>query len=335
MMHPDCEVVALSGVTRPGRARVLADKLGIPAAYDSYLEMLDGEELDLVSVASSPDQHHPMTIAALERRIPVLCEKPMALNLAEAQAMVDAAERRQLVNAVDFEFRHLPARTRFKELVSAGFLGELVHFQLTQTMGGLERNLARPMSWLWRAESGGGMLGALGSHMIDMLRWFFGDFHSVSGSLTAHVDVRDGQPATADDSFSFLIRMPGKASGLAQFLSHAHHGFGMRLEAFGTQGTLVLTDNELAGARAGETLSTIPVAPRFDVPGVTYPAEMDRHIPAFVVMVDNLVNALKGTGASGPSRDFATFRDGAAVQAVLDAVRESHRTGRWTEVPRA
>lgn len=332
-LHPECEVVALAGVARPGRAQEMAAKLGIPRAYDSYQQMLEQEELDLVSVVSAPNLHHPMTIAALERRIPVFCEKPMALNLAEAQAMADAAERRGLVNAIDFEFRHQPARTHFKELVSEGFLGELVHFSLTYSMGAFERNVARPMGWLWREESGGGMLGALGSHVIDSLRWFFGDINSVCGSLTTHVAERDGERVTADDTFSFLARLGGKATGSVQFLMHAHHGFGMRLEAFGSKGTLVLIDDKvLLAGKQGEALAEVALPATFTVPGVTYPENPDRHIPAFVVMVDNLVQALKGTGAPGPSRQYATFRDGAAVQAVLDAVRRSHKEQRWVDV---
>jgi predicted dehydrogenase len=330
MMHPECEVVALAGVARAGRAAEQAAKLGIPRAYDAYTTMLHEEELDLVSVVSAPNLHHPMAIAALERRVAVLCEKPMAMNLSEAQAMIDAAERRNLVNAVDFEFRYQPARWEFKQLLSEGFIGDLLHFNLTYTMGTFDRNLARPMGWLWQTATGGGMLGALGSHLIDSLRWFFGDIKSVAGSLTAHVDRRDGQPADADDTFSFLARLGGKATGVVQFLSHAHQGFGLRLEAFGTQGTLVLADDkQVLGARAGQSMAELPLRTPVHVPGLTYAPGLDARTIPFVVMVDNLVGAIRGRE---PARPYATFRDGAAVQAVLDAVRKSHAEGRWVDV---
>jgi predicted dehydrogenase len=336
MMHPECEVVALAGVARPGRAQEQAAKLGIPRAYDTYQAMLANEELDLVSVVSAPSMHYAMTIAAQERRLPVLCEKPMAMDLAQAQAMVDAAERRGLLNAINFEFRHVPARTKMKQLIAEGFLGELVHFNLTYTAGGLAQNLARPIGWLWKEETGGGMLGALGSHIIDMLRWYFGDIRSVAGALTSHVDVRSGEPATADDTFSFLARLSGKATGVVQYLSHAHHGFGMRLEVYGTAGTLVLEDpKRLLAGKPGQSLEEVPLPARFDVPGVAYPESMDARLAPFIVMADNLVQALRGTAAPGPSRYLPTFRDGAAVQAVLDAVRRSHREGRWVDVAQA
>jgi predicted dehydrogenase len=333
MMHPECEVVALSGVARPGRAQEQAAKLGIPRAYDSYTAMLENENLDLVSVVSAPNLHHPMTIAALERRIPVLCEKPMAMNLAEAQAMVDAAERRGLVNAIDFEFRYHPARVQFKKLMDEGYIGDLLHFTCTYTMGAFQRNLERPMGWLWRTETGGGMLGALGSHLIDSLRWFFGDLKAVSGMTTAHVDVRDGQPADADDTFSFLAQLGGKATGVVQFLQHAHHGFGLRIEAFGTKGTLVLVDDkQVLGARAGESLAEIPQETQIKLAHLHYPESLDARTYPFVVLVDNLVAALKGAPRSGIGGEFATFRDGAAVQAVLDAVRLSHAERRWVDI---
>lgn len=333
MMHPDCEVVALAGVARAGRAQEQAARLGIPHAYDSFATMLDNEKLDLVSVVSAPFMHHPMTIAALERGIPVLCEKPMALNLDQARAMVAAAESRHLINATNFEFRHQPARTKLKELMEQGFLGDLLHFTLTYTMAGFERNLARPMGWLWQKEKGGGMLGALGSHVIDSLRWFFGDIQSVSGMLTTHVDVREGQPVDADDTFAFLACLAGKSTGVVQFFQHAHHGFGMRLEAYGTRGSIVLVDDrELFAARAGEALAPISLPERFEVPGVNYATQLDpRTIPMFM-MVDNLAHALRGTPNQNPSPNYATLRDGAAVQAVLDAVRRSHDERRWVDV---
>jgi len=334
-LHPACEVVALSGVTRPGRAAQEAAKLGIPKAYDSYKTMLEQANLDLVSVVSAPYLHHEMTLAALERRIPVLCEKPMAMNLAEAQAMVAAAERRGLVHAVDFEFRYHPARLTFKELISQGFLGDLLHFTLTYTIAGLEKNLARPMGWLWKQETGGGILGAFGSHLVDSLLWFFGEIQRVSGMLTTHVDMREGQPADADDTFAFLASLGGKSTGVVQLLMHAHHGFGMRLEAFGTKGSLVLVDDRtvLAG-RAGEAMAEVPVGDRTEVEGVTFPAGLDARTYPFTVMVDNVVRAIRGEPVPGIRGEYATFRDGAAVQAVLDAVRLSHREGRWVDVAR-
>ncbi|HLN64345.1 MAG TPA: Gfo/Idh/MocA family oxidoreductase [Symbiobacteriaceae bacterium] len=335
-MHPEVEVVALAGVARPGRAQEQAAQLGIPRAYNTYTEMLDSEALDLVSVVSAPYLHRPMAIAALERRIPVLCEKPMALNLAEAQAMIDAAERRGLVNAIDFEFRYAPSRVQFKMLMDQGYIGDLLHFTVTYTMPGYERNLARPMGWLWRTETGGGMLGALGSHLVDTLRWFFGDLKAVSGITTAHVDVREGQPADADDTFAFLAQLGGKATGVVQFFQHAHHGFGLRVEAFGTKGTLVLVDdNKVLGARAGESLAEIPLETSIRIEGLTYPEKLDARTYPFVVLVDNLVAALRGNPRTGPRGAYATFRDGAAVQAVLDAVRQSHAERRWVDVAKA
>lgn len=333
-MHPDCEVVALAGVHRAGRAAEHAAKLSIPRAYDNWQEMLEQENLDLVSVASAPHLHHPMSIAALERRIHVLCEKPMAMDLAEAEAMVEAAERRNLVNAIDFEYRHNPARTRFKELVREGFLGDLIHFNNTWSMPLFARVEGWPMGWLWQEETGGGMVGAVASHMVDTVRWLLGEVDSVSAALTTHIERRQGEPVTVEDTFSFLCRMAGgKATGMVQGLLYAHHGFGMRLEAFGTKGSLVIEDDKrLLAGKPGGALEEIPLPARFDVAGVTYPADPGTMLPGFVVLVDNLVQAIRGTAAPGPSREYATFRDGAAAQAVLDAVKRSHREERWIAV---
>jgi len=332
MLHPEWEVVALSGVSRPGRAREQAATLGIASAYDSYLDMLDQERLDLVSVVSSPDKHLAMTLAALERGIAVLCEKPMAMDLTEARTMVQAAEQRHLLGAIDHEFRYIPARTEFKRLIAEGYLGDLLHFTMTYSIGGGDRHASRPMGWLWRAENGGGMLGAIGSHMIDQARWCLGEIRSVQGLLTTHAGIRSGEPVTADDAFAFLARMDGNATGVVQFVTAGHHGFGLRLEAFGTQGTVVLHDQTLYAARAGAPLAEVPVPARFHLPGVAFPDPIDVRTPPFTVMAHNLAVALRGGGPESPVPEYAGFRDGAAIQTVLDAVRRSHTEGRWIDV---
>lgn len=330
-LHPEYEVVALGGVHRPGRAAEQAARLGIARAYDNYLEMLDQENLDLVSVASAPNLHHPMTLAALERRIPVLCEKPTAMNLAEAEAMLDAAERRGLVHAIDHEFRFVPERFRFHQLATEGFLGELVHFTITMWVSGFQRQAPRPYGWLQDAAQGGGFLGALGSHMIDQIRWCFGAIDSVSGKLTTHVTEREGHPVTADDTFSFLCKMAGgNATGCFNLISQAQHGFGIRLEAYGTEGTAVMSPGRLQAARVGEPLADLALPASPDVPGVTFRAGLDHRIPPFTALADRLARALRGETPA----DLPTFRDGVAVQAVMDAVRQSDAEGRWIRVPK-
>lgn len=330
--HPAYDLVALSGVHRPGRAAEQAAKLGIPHAYDDWRAMLQEENLDLVSVVSAPNLHAPMTIAALERGIHVLCEKPTAMNLAEVQAMIDAAERRGLVGMIDHEFRHLSTRTKFKDLVKEGFLGRPLQVNVTWFYGGWERHQTRPMNWLWREETGGGMLGAFGSHMIDTARWLFGEFTAVSGWLGNVLTEREGERVTADDNFAFLAQLAG--GGIASFssLPSAHHGPGFRIEAYGTNGTIVMTEDTVMAGRPGEPLQSVEVPKPFVVEGATYPEGASGQLHAFVILADNLAHAIRGTTPQNPSPETASFRDGAAVQVVLDAVRRSHREQIWVKL---
>jgi predicted dehydrogenase len=94
--HPRTEVVAVSS-GREERAAKTAKDLGIPAHYTNFEKMLDKEKPDLVSIATPPDLHCPMTLAAVSRGIHVLCEKPFALNLDEARRMKEAADRANVI----------------------------------------------------------------------------------------------------------------------------------------------------------------------------------------------------------------------------------------------
>jgi predicted dehydrogenase len=119
--HPRTDVVAVSS-GRAERAEKAARDLGIPAHYTNFEEMLDKEKPDLVGIATPPDLHCPMTLAAVSRGIHVLCEKPFALNFDEARRMKEAADRANVVAMIDYEFRFLPGRAYAAELLRQNFL---------------------------------------------------------------------------------------------------------------------------------------------------------------------------------------------------------------------
>lgn len=334
-MHPATEVVALSSV-RSGRAASEAARLGIPHAFDDWQEMLESMDLDLVSVVTAPHLHYPCTIAALVKGQHVLCEKPFALDLHQAREMYDLANSQGMVHAVNHEFRYLPARQTFKHLIASGVLGEIYQVVVTWTMPAHERFANRPYGWLWDKESGGGMLGALGSHLIDSLQWWFGPITAVNGKLDTRVHLRQGETGmvrvTADDSFRFLCEFGSGTGGIVQFLPLAHHGDGLRVEAYGRNGTLVLRDDrEVLSGHPGGPLLPVELPPMEAIAGVGGSVEQDHHLPMFVVLVDRVARAIRGE----PHEELPTFKTGCQVQAVLDALRQSNREGRLVGVEEA
>jgi predicted dehydrogenase len=318
----DVQVVALTS-GRLERARDVAARFGIPRAFDDYRAMLDQVEVDLVSVVTPPYLHRDMVLEAVHRGVHVLCEKPFAMNAAEAEEMLSAAEQAGVVHAVDHEFRFWPARAALKQLVDQGYLGEPRIVRLTSRSDVRSTAEKAPFDWWSERSRGGGVLGAVGSHWIDTVRWCFGEPHDVTGALDAFVRERraaDGtvQTVTSDDTASVMMRLGPGGVQTSLSVTMAVGPRGSRLEAFGTDGALVMEDDaRVQGAKVGEPLAELPLeAPRF----TAEPGQPPLIVP-FTDLASRIVAAIRGDG----HRDFPTFADGVAVQRALDAVySQSH-----------
>jgi len=169
--HPDAEVVAIADLDE-ARLAEIGDQYGVPNRYATAEEMLAGEALDVVSVATPNKFHRSLTVAALEAGCHVLCEKPMALNAAEAREMLAAAERANRRLMINFSYRFGEQSQALKERVDAGELGEIY---FGRTVWHRRRGLPRFGSWFGqKAISGGGPLIDLGVHRLDLALWLMG-----------------------------------------------------------------------------------------------------------------------------------------------------------------
>ncbi|HET9097902.1 MAG TPA: Gfo/Idh/MocA family oxidoreductase, partial [Candidatus Baltobacteraceae bacterium] len=162
--HPEFEVVALAS---PHSAQRIAKDRNVPHAFLSCEQMLRECELDVVSVAGPPFTHHADVLAALAAGKHVICEKPFALGVEQAQAMLDASKRAGTAAAVMHEFRWVPQRLAVKELIENNHLSPLREIEITQLSNRLRADVERPRSWWFDRACGGGMAGALLSHLID------------------------------------------------------------------------------------------------------------------------------------------------------------------------
>ena len=321
---PGVQLVAVAS-GREERAREVGQQLGIPA-YADYRRMLDEHDLDLVSITTPPYLHHEMALAAIERGRNVLCEKPLAANLAEAREMLAAAERAGVVHAVDHEFRYLPARLKMKELVDEGYLGELRTVRVT---GLNDMWLSRPWGWVMEKSKSGGILQAQGSHLIDSLHWWFGPIVEVGAQLDTLEKSRpvhgtdEWRPCDAEDQVAALLRLANGA--LVHYLiSGAVRPGQNRVEAYGSEGTLVIDEARLLGARGSDPLEQIDLSaalPKLE-PGD------DFRLAPFLAFLDRFLPQLRGERPP----EVAGFREGVAVQAVMDAMRQSDVESRFVPV---
>ncbi|MCX6023120.1 MAG: Gfo/Idh/MocA family oxidoreductase [Chloroflexi bacterium] len=334
------EVVAVWS-RREERARETAEKFGIPHIFTDYEAMLRMDGLDAISIASPVARHYDMTLAALAAGKHVLCEKPFAVNQAQAREMWLKAKETGLTAMIAHEFRFASARMRVKELIDEGYLGPLHMALITLTNGPRNPVRPRPLSDRDDASRGGGFLFGLGSHYIDGLRHWFGEVASVTGHVQTHFGERT-QPgsdalvqATSDDAFQFVLQFVGGGWATMTGTSAAPFGAGARVEVYGRDGALVTphrgigvnppAHGTILGARVGEErLAELPIPERLE----PFADERDDRLMPFRLLVREFVRGIAEGTSPAPN-----FYDGYRCQQVIDAVRESAATGRTVTIP--
>jgi predicted dehydrogenase len=326
------EVAAICSRSRE-KAQKAATEAGIDDACTDPMELIGREDLSAVSIITPPGAHHALALAALRAGKHVLCEKPFALDATQAREMLDAAGKSGRTAMIAHEFRHTPQRAYIKQLLDEGYIGK---FQLCTIELFLDRYVSpepRPLTWMARKSDGGGLLGALGSHYIDGLRYWFGEVASASGSLATLrpdlVDTATGKPARAetDDTFAFTLTFAdgGMATMIASFAATPTRG--ARIAVMGDKGTLIaeqpgpnpLEDGVVVASRSGAPLKTLETPPRY----LPFKDPRDHRLTAFRLLVRDFTQGVQEGTSPAPN-----FTDGLRCQQVLDAVHESSASGR-------
>ena len=325
--HPDFKIVGVAS-GHPESAKAAAAALGVTHATDDWKRMLDDVEADLVSIVTPVDLHYPVARAALERKRHVLCEKPFAMNVAQAKELAALAKTQGVVNVVNHEFRYMPARATLSRLIEQGKLGRLEHFAIQDRLPGWARDPARRMTWLSERQRGGGFLGALGSHHIDALVHWGGPVRKVFCRLRTLAATAPGvspahQAITADDCFTLLLELEEGATAVVDLFGGSRTRR-ESIEVFGSDDAVAIEGARQIGRRRTDgTLEEIPIPADLDIPDTP---EMPLLAP-FRVMVDRLRDAIRGVAPVGPS-----FAEAVLIQMVLDGARWSDQKGTWAEI---
>jgi len=324
-----CQVVALCQ-RNESAARELAAKHGVPAAYGRWEDMIAKERPGIVAIATPPALHLPILRAAMESGAHVLCEKPLAMNRAEALEMIAIAKRSGRAAITGFNWRYPAAMQRFKAMVDAGHLGRVFHVNARWFNPAWASESVAATWRMDRSQAGHGAMGDQGVHLIDMMRWLFGEFSRVS----AHSGIAyASRKADAEDHCSVLAEMASGAQ-VSFTVSRVAHGLNEHsIEAYGSAGSLSLRVRragpgwhlgELQAAKAGALLEPVQV----ESPVAVNPADDRLDIigrTTVAPMVAGMLRAIERGEPPSPS-----LEDGMRAQAVLDAVLESLKTGRWT-----
>jgi len=343
------ELAALVG-TDPDRTARRAEIFDIPVAATSLTEALERcPDVDAVTIATPTNTHAPLVLEALAAGKHVICEKPFAMDVAEAEQLCAAAEASGLVALVGHELRWLPGLAVLEAAVKGGAIGEprlATVVWMGPVLAGSDESAP---DWWTDASAGGGWLGAHGSHMIDHIESTLGEIEAVSGGLTVVSD----HEWTADDSYTVHFRTRAGVEGVLQ-ASYATYGPLVGLTRIsGTKGTVWVEGNfvspeaKICVADAdGQRPLDIPSEYDWQMPDALPQAYLDditrtyerfhargATIPAYSRMAEAFRELiLDNEPPPGPTPP--TFRDGLAHMRVIEAVRRSAAGDGWVTVAR-
>ena len=298
-------VVAVADVDEAAAAR-LARKFGDARSFGSHEALTKAVEPDGVIIATPPSTHGPVALHFLERGVPVLCEKPLAIDSASASAMIQAAERAGVLLTMAAKFRFADDVTRARHILESGILGDLMLFENAFTS-------RVDMAGRWNVDpqiSGGGVLIDNGTHSVDIARFFLGpigDVMAVEGKRTQHLDV--------EDTVRVFLRSVDGVIGSIDLSWSLDKSLDHYLAIFGTEGEI----------RVGWRNSSFRQvsSPEW----VSFGRGYDK-VGAMGGAVENFCRAVRGEEAL-----LITPEDALASVAVVEQAYASLRTDHWVPVP--
>jgi predicted dehydrogenase len=338
------EVRALVGrdlAKTQARARLLA----VPRACASLREALDDAAAQIVTIATPPATHAALVHEAVAAGKHVLCEKPFAMNLTEARGMLAAAERARVVHVLGVEFRFATVHELLRRTIAAGAIGEPRQALFAWLVPFLSHPAAQTPDWWGDVAQGGGFLGAWGSHLVDQVRVTLGEFAAVSARLQT-LSGKAGM--SADDTFSAQFRLVNGLEGVFVESMAAPGDFFGIVRISGSEGAVWIEGvqgEELWLADRNGNKQRVAVPPELVLPPpVPFPhAELMQtayeqahafgtDLAPYTRLIERMKARIEGRdGLDAPP--LATFKDGVAGQAIIDAMRQSSRESSWVQVP--
>lgn len=329
-MHPEVTIAAICSKTGES-AQQMARKYNIEKVYTEYRQMIENEELDGICIVTPNDSHKEIAIAAMEKGLHVLCEKPMAMNAKEAFEMNEAAKVNSVVHGINFTYRGHPGIQKLREFLEEGLIGEVYdsYFEYSGDYG-----LNGPPGWRGTISKGGigGVLQDLGSHIIDAAQYILQDdickvngtlFFLENGRLVELENKKTIDQAADSVSFSTQFAKGVQASFYTSWVTpqgNKHQTIEIKLH--GKEGSLHLLTCELGTslrhAKAGEKWQEV------ELQGVTSfdwnNAPTEETFRPWRLTKNNEVWKWIDCITGKNNSQLATFEDGLAVQRVIDEV---------------
>jgi levoglucosan dehydrogenase len=330
-----------------------AERYGWEAATGDWRQITRAPDIELVDIATPNDTHAEIAVDAARHGKHVLCEKPLAHRLDDAQAMYRAFKDAGVAHQVDFVYRKWPAIQHAKRLLSHGELGQVRQFR-ARFFHDYASDPKLPLTWRFqRQRAGAGSVGDIGSHLIDLGRFFLGEIDRVMARTFTFVKERpldrgdDVLPeghsghVDVDDAAQVWLEFANGASGnLETNWMATGHKTDLSFELIGDGGSLAfswLTPNELQLYSEADPVETrgfrsIIIGPQHPGAGAFWPVPGQGlgWGDAFLISVRDLLSSIARGAAPEPG-----FLDGLRTAEVVDAALKSARTRSWVEVRRS
>ena len=350
-VDPVPRMAAICGRDEAG-VREAAGSLGWESHETDYRRLIERDDVGLVDVVTPGNTHRDIVLAALGAGKHVICEKPLANSLAEAEEMLAAAREAGTINTVCFNYRRTPAVQLAKKLIDEGRLGTIRHWRATYLQDFI-MDPQFPLIWRLKKElAGSGALGDIGAHSVDLAQFLLGGISEVVGMMATFIKERPLEEASAgggllasggaetgevtvDDAAAFLARFQSGAIGTFEATRFAA---GRRnknaFEINGSKGSVAFNlerMNELevffvdddADVQGFRTVNV--TEPDHPFAGAWWPpGHIIGYEHTFVHTMKDLMDGIKAGESPAP-----TFEDAYRVQAVLDAVERSAEEGGW------
>ena len=330
------------------KIKAFADQWGYESIETDWRKLLERKDIDAVDICVPNNLHKEIAIAAAKAGKMILCEKPLAMNVAEGEEMCKAVEAAKVANTVWYNYRRIPAVTFAKKLIDEGKLGRIFHYRANFLQDWtISAELPQGGAGLWRldaAAAGSGVTGDLLAHCIDTAIWLNGNIADVTAMTETFIKERTHtatgkkQQVTIDDACSFLCHFQNGSLGLFESTRYARgHKALYTFEINGEKGSLKWDLHDLhrlemfdysdAGPERGWKSIHItdgdhPYMGKWWVPGLAIGYEH-----SFVHQVADFLYSL---GSGQPCHP--TFRDALETQKVCDAVIESAKERVWKKV---
>jgi predicted dehydrogenase len=337
------------------KLRAFADNWGYESIETDWRKLVDRNDIDLVDIGTPNNTHLEIALAAAAAGKMVLCEKPLAMTVAEGEQMVAAVEKAKVPNMVWYNYRRVPAITLAKQLVDEGRIGRPFHYRATYLQDWtIAADVPQGGAALWRldvAAAGSGVTGDLLAHSIDTAEWLNGPIRRVSAATETfvkervHQDTGKVQPVGIDDACMFLAVFANGSMGTFESTRYArgrknYNTFELNGEAgsvffdledpqylqyfrYADPATGKKIENHLTGwQKVHVTNFEHPYMKQYWVPGCTIGYEH--------TFINALADFLKGLETGQPAQP--DFRSGLRTQRVCDAVLASAKSGKWVEI---